>query len=744
MDLFTLVAKLVLDSSDFESGIKKNQGLFSALGSKVGAGAVAMGNLVSTGISKAAGAVFDFGKESLQTGIDFEAAMDKVAAISGTTGTKFDDLVDKAMEMGAVTKFSATESAEAFQYMAMAGWDADQMMAGISGVMDLAAASGENLGTVSDIVTDVLTAMGKSAGDAGHFADVLAAASSSANTNVGMMGETFKYAAPIAGALGYSIEDLALATGLMANAGIKGGQAGTGLRAMLTRLAKPTKDSQKAMNKLGISLENSNGSMKSLREIMNDMRGSFEGLTESQQAEYAALLAGQEAMSGLLAIVNASDDDFNKLIENIDNSKDAAKTMAEIMMDNVAGSLEQLGGAMETLGLLIFDKFKEPIKNAIDVVAGFADTLGQAFQENGFAGMAKAGGDAIKAFVDGLTDVGEGSENGQSLAAAAGNAIASFVGYLSDLAPDLAGAAGTLLGSLAVGLGEAAPEILMSANDAIGEALIALLNSAFSANLPDWETLKTNLVDGLTNVFEELGAFFEGDDNAGLIAGWFETIKTNIDEALLGLMEFLGIEVSEDFTGPISSLATWWESIAANIANGLVSFSSFIKTKIPSEFTKPIETIKGYFETIASKLSSALGDLGNFVKTIVPQGLLNAFDKIRAVWEAIKDAIEAALAALEDFLKKDKTKVEINSSGAVGSFAVGLDYVPYDNYSANLHRGEAVLTRQEAEEWRAGNGGRGGTNITVNQTIYSEAKTAADLMREARWEQERGVLMAYV
>ena len=233
--------------------------------------------------------------------------------------------------MGAKTKFSASDSADAFKYMAMAGWDASQMMDGIAGIMDLAAASGEDLATTSDIVTDALTAFGLQASDSAHFADVLAQASSKSNTNVGLMGETFKYVAPVAGALGYSVEDTAVAIGLMANSGIKGSQAGTALRSTITRLAKPVGESKDAVEELGISITNADGTMKSLSQTMVELREKFAGLTEEQKAQYAAMLAGQEGMSGLLAIVNASDEDFQKLTDEINNSNGAAQDMADIM-----------------------------------------------------------------------------------------------------------------------------------------------------------------------------------------------------------------------------------------------------------------------------------------------------------------------------------------------------------------------------------------------------------------------------
>lgn len=325
-----------------------------------------LANLAKKTLAGLGVAVGAFSGYAIKAGSDFEAGMSKVAAISGATGKDLDKLKEKAMEMGAKTKFSASESAEALNYMSMAGWKTEDMLDGLEGIMNLAAASGEDLAITSDIVTDALTAFGLSAKDSTRFADVLASASSNANTNVSMMGETFKYVAPVAGALGYSVEDTAVAIGLMANAGIKGSQAGTALRSMLSRLAKPTDDVAVAMKTLGISLTNSDGSMKSFNEIIGDLRTSFSKLNQAQKTEMAATLAGQEAMSGLLAIVNASDADFSKLTSAIDNSSGSAKKMADTMNNNLKGKLTIIGSTLEGIGIKAYDKFEKPLTKALD------------------------------------------------------------------------------------------------------------------------------------------------------------------------------------------------------------------------------------------------------------------------------------------------------------------------------------------------------------------------------------------
>lgn len=385
----TIKINTELDSSKAQSAMAKFSGTAkSALkGITVAAGAA------GTAITAMAG-------YAVKVGSDFEAGMSKVSAISGAAGADFEKLSDKAKEMGAKTKFSATEAASAFEYMAMAGWKTEDMLSGIEGVMDLAAASGESLAVTSDIVTDALTAFGMSAKESGHFADVLAAASSNANTNVSMMGETFKYVAPVAGALGFSAEDTAVAIGLMANSGIKAGQAGTSLRSIMTRLAKPTDEVAIAMDELGISITNSDGSMKSLNEIMGDLRSGFAGLSEAEKTNMAATIGGQEAMSGLLAIVNASDGDFRKLQTSIYSCDGAAKGMAETMQNNLKGSLTILGSAAEGFGIKVYEKMQVPLRKAVDAGTQGVNRLSKAFDSGGLKGVVSEAGKVFHEFAD--------------------------------------------------------------------------------------------------------------------------------------------------------------------------------------------------------------------------------------------------------------------------------------------------------------------------------------------------------
>lgn len=294
--------------------------------------------------------------DTINTYKDFEAAMSQVQAISGSTQSDLTRLTAKAKEMGATTKFTAAESAEAFNYMAMAGWNAEQMMGGIEGILNLAAASGEDLGTTSDIVTDALTAFGLKASDATHFSDVLAQASSSANTDVGMMGETFKYVASMAGSLSYSIEDVALMTGLMANSGIKSTQAGTALNSVLTRLATNSSGAADAIAALGVNFYDSAGNARPLGTVMGELREATKGMNQEQKSNLANTVAGMEAQKGLLAILNASEDDYNKLADAISNADGASKRMSDTMMDNLSGDITLFQSAVDGLKISLGER----------------------------------------------------------------------------------------------------------------------------------------------------------------------------------------------------------------------------------------------------------------------------------------------------------------------------------------------------------------------------------------------------
>ena len=333
------------------------------------------------GIAEACHQIADAFGECVHAAADFEATMSTVEALSGATASQMQELTDKAKELGATTKFTATESAQAMTFMGMAGWDATQMLNGMDGVLDLAAASGTDLAMTADIITDALTAFGLKAEDTTHFADVLAATATNSNTSVEIMGETFKNCASVAGALGYSIEDVSAAVGLMANAGVKGTIAGTALKNTFNGLLNGAKLSAEAFGEVEVSAVNADGTMKDFGDTMNELRGYFEQMTEAERVMNAMDIAGKYGYNGLLAIVNSTQQDFEKLTDSINECEGAASRMAEVKMDNLSGQVTLMNSAMDalknTIGSAYDDELKELAKGFTEVLTATNDFLAQ-------------------------------------------------------------------------------------------------------------------------------------------------------------------------------------------------------------------------------------------------------------------------------------------------------------------------------------------------------------------------------
>ena len=537
-----------INEKGFNDGISK-LGKLGKSGLKVATRAVtALGAAAGTGIAAA-----------VKVGAAFEAEMSKVSAISGATGEDFQKLTDKAKEMGAKTKFSATESAQAMEYMAMAGWKTGDMLNGIEGIMNLAAASGENLATTSDIVTDALTAFGLSASDSTHFADVLAQVAMNANTNVSMMGETFKYVAPLAGALGYNVEDCGVAIGLMGNASIKSGQAGTALRSILTRLAKPPKEAAEAMDKYKISLKNSDKTMKSFMEVMENMRDALQGLPEDEQAAAAAAIGGQEAMSGLLAIVNASEEDFKKLADSIDNADGASQRASDTMQDNLAGQLTKMKSGLEGLGISIYESLEKPLKEAASVGVKAISDLNDAYASGGFAG-----------FVD---EIGKKVPMLQSITSA-----------ISDLARETKGmSSGELMdfAKMAVVVAGAAPGII-----GLGKAIGAVKTTTEGFD---------GIVDGITSSIVKIPKSTKSIADSLKSVG---NVFKNVGNALLIPFEGIGDKIG-DILGKVSYRVGYY---GIGIKNQL--------SKLIAPITGTIGKFIAPFKNIGSAVMQGLGNVG--------------------------------------------------------------------------------------------------------------------------------------
>lgn len=571
-----------LDGSGFSSGLAK------------------MAKTAVKGLAVISAAVAAAGGYFIKAGSDFEAGMSKVEAISGASADEMERLTEKAKEMGAKTKFSATESAAAMEYMAMAGWKTEDMLNGIEGIMNLAAASGEDLATTSDIVTDALTAFNLTAADSAHFSDVLAKASASSNTNVGLMGATFKYVAPVAGALGYSIEDMSIAIGLMANASIKGETAGTQLRATLSRMAKPTDEVERAMNDLGISLTNSDGSMKSFYEIMLDMRQGFSGLTKEQKASYAAMLGGQEAMSGLLAIVNASDEDFATLTKEINNADGAAQEISSTMQDNLQGAMEELSGSVETFGIEVYESMQEPLKNAAKEGTSYVNQITEAFKSGGMQGAVEEAGTVFANLAT------KAAEQAPKMVEATVSMVKSFMDGLKKNKTKIIKAAGEFVKTLASGIADLLPkEIQKPVKDMISD-----ISKSFSSG-------------GLKKAIKSVVDLFSG----------LVKIIGNIAKVVLPILTKAIDVVASNMDGIIPILAgVATAMMALKVANTVSSFINTLK-----------DTVQMLFTTISAHPIGALVTALAGVTVAVSAFVLetsNANDKLRQSNEQLADSYQ--------------------------------------------------------------------------------------------------------
>ena len=587
------------------------------------------------------------GTIAVKTGADFDAAMSKVAAVSGATGSEMDALREKAREMGSKTKFSASEAADAMNYMAMAGWKTNDMLSGIEGIMNLAA-SGEDLASTSDIVTDALTAFGLSASDSGHFADILAAASSNANTNVSMMGETFKYAAPVLGSLGYSAEDSAIAIGLMANAGIKSSQAGTALRAAITNLAKPTDTVASAMEQYGISLTDSSGKMYSLRELMEQLRQKLGGLSEAEQAQAAASLFGKEAMSGMLAIINGSPADFEKLSNAIDTCSDTVdgyngttEKMAAVMQDNLAGQVTILKSQLEELAISFSDILMPTIRSIVSRIQELVDKLNQLDPQTKetiakIALVAAALGPMLVVLGKTISSVGT---------------VFSAVSKLPALFSTVQGGIGAITGALGVSLGPLLA--IIAAVAALVAAFVHLwkTNDKFKSNIiAIWEQIKstfTGLTQGITDRLNALGFDFESftdvlkaawDGLCNLLAPIFEGVFQNISNifseftgVLLGLLDVLiGL-----FTGD-------WEQCWDGIKGIFTSIWNFIV----NTFRNIMNTLKGIADVVLGWFGTSWNEVWTSIKTFFVD-----------TWNSIASFFTGIVTGIRDFFVNTWTSI---------------------------------------------------------------------------------------
>lgn len=583
------------------------------------------------------------GTAGLKVASDFDSAMSGVKAISGATGEEFDALRAKAIELGGSTAFSANEVAEAMTEMAKAGWDSQQILDGMSGVLDAAAASGEDLGTVSTIVADAMTGFGMEAKESTRVADLLTQAANSGTIGINDLGESFKYIAPVAGSMGLSIEDVTTALSAMSMSGIKGSQAGTSLRGVLTRMVKPTDQVAAAMDELGIVLTNSDGTFKSLDQILSEMRGSFSGLTDEQKTYYAATLAGQEGMSGLLSLLNMSQEEYDEIAASMDNAGGVAKETAEVMRDNLSADVEELMGSLESLAITLASLIVPALRDFVQWLTQLINKFTALSPETQktiltIAGIAAAIGPVILI-------IGK-------LVMAVGSVVTAF-GKIKAAIPAIKTGFVAIKGAIA---GISAPVVAVV-------AVIATLVAAFKHLWDTNEEFRNNIIGIWNEIKDTLSGFFDGiverlnalgfdfenimdvlkaawDAFCSLLAPVFEGVFQNISNilktvtgVLTGILDvFIGL-----FTGNWDQFLQGIKGIFESIWNGIVSWIQNIWNTI-------IGLLDAFLNLFGTNIENVMTSISNFFQSVW-NGIKSFFGNL---WENLKSIVSTAIKAIQN------------------------------------------------------------------------------------------------
>ena len=702
VDVGSAVGYLDLDTSGFLAGLRSAQSeadttsknIATKIGNNfqsVGKSLTSVGTTLTKSVTVPLTGIATVG---LKTASDFESAMSNVKAISGATGEEFDELRQKAIDLGGSTAFSATEVADAMTEMAKAGWNTEQIIAGMGGVLDAAAASGESLGTVSTIVANAITGFGMEAAESTQVADLLTQAANAGTIGINDLGESFKYIAPVAGSMGLSIEDVTTALSAMSMSGIIGSQAGTSLRGVLTRMVKPTDQVAAAMNELGIVLTNSDGTFKSLDQILSEMRGSFSGLTDEQKTYYAATLAGQDGMSGLLSLLNVSQEEYDEIAASMDNASGVAKETAEVMRDNLSADVEELMGSLESLAITLASLIVPALRDFVQWLTQLVNKFAAISPETQktilmIAGIAAAIGPVLMVLGKLTSSIGSiittfGKIPGAiAKAKSAFTAVSAAIGGIS--APVVAVVA-------VIGVLIAAFVNLWKTNEEFRNKMTAIWDGIKSK----FESFAQGIVDRLNALsfdFENFGEVVKAiwDGFCSLLAPIFEGVFNQVSvilgsvlDALTGIFDvFIGIFTGnwdQAWQGVKEIFGAVWDLIKGTFESWAIAFKGIADTVLGWFGTTWDETwtnIKQFFVDIWNGITSFFSNVINSIKTAVSNfitTIINFFAQLPTnIANFITNAYNSVVTWVSNMVAKAREMGQ-NFLNTVVSFFTNLPY----------------------------------------------------------------------
>lgn len=631
----SLIFDTKIDDSGFKKGVSKLQ--------SVGKGAV---KGIVKGAAAAAAAITGIGVASIKAGSDFEAGMSRVNALTGATQAEFEKLEKKAMELGKTTVFSATQASEGMSYLAMAGFDTNEIIAAMPGLLNAAAAGQTELGTAADITSNILSGFGIDATETGRVADVLTKAFTSSNTSLESLGETMKYVGPVAKAAGFSLEETAAAAGILGDAGIQGSMAGTTLRGVMLRLVSPPKQAADALDELGVSLLDAKGEMKPFPDIIEELEKATEGMTEAQKTAIISQVAGQNAASGLLAIMDAGSDTLREFGDELENSAGTAAEIAAKQLDNLKGDVELLKSALEGTGITIYKQFDEPLRAATQAATGYIEQIEQAVSEGGFEGLANVVGniladvlqkvtdfapkliqmtsDLIQSFINGIKD------NAESISEAAISIMETFINMIMDLIPEVLELGIILLQNFLDGIIGALPQLIETAQETI-YTLITTITENLPGLISSGIEVVISLIQGIVETIPQLIPL-----GLELISTVVEAIIDNKTKMIDAAVEAITALI-DGFLNMLPELLELALELIMTIADGLIQ-------EVDLLVEAAITIVDKFVEFVLNNLPQII-DMALQIIIAIMNGLLDNLDLI------IDAAIQLVIAIIEAIIR---------------------------------------------------------------------------------------------